>query len=179
MSTKRCALVRSSVLLTLRRASQISATSSLSELSNAWNSASFLANAYASLPVVFDIFLGGATPSSRNTFANWSLLASADSSILIFSKSVSRFSRSSAIASFSMSLSSCSVGLVNILSVMSISLSSLSGNPPSTSIVSFSNTCSQSHTSCLQYSASSCSTSGGRNSKPSLLFTDVPLGGKP
>ena len=47
-----------------------------SELSSAWNRASFLANAYASLPVVLLIFFGGVTPSSSNTFANCSLLAS-------------------------------------------------------------------------------------------------------
>ena len=175
MSRKRWARVRSVVDLTRRRASQRRAMSSRSPLSNAWKSASFLASASVSFPVVLLTFVGAGTPSASSRAANFGFDASSASSTLSFASNPSRRSPSSVSASISILRSSSRMGLVYIFRVMSMRRSSELGYP----FTSRSSMASHKNTSCLQYSASSLSTCAPSSLSPSVECTARPFSGSP
>ena len=111
---------------------------------------------------------------SVSTSANFGFDASAVSSTPSFLSRPSRFSPSSDSALMSIPLSSSRQALVYMRRVMSIRRSSLAGYS-FTNLVKIS---SQRKTSCLQYSASSNSTSGSSSMRPFVLCTARPFSGR-
>ena len=103
---------------------------------NAINCGSPLASASVGLPVVLLIFISGSTPKSRNTLANWGLLASflrtasssSHSNLSLRDESNSCFSLFNAFKrSYNTGSSIINLGCVNIRSVIFIRSSSDSG----------------------------------------------------
>ena len=127
ISIKRCVRVSSNVVLFPSLAATKACTRGSECSASFLNSSSVLANAHASLPVRALIFLGGATPSLCSKTANLSFDIKSSISDAAASNNFSLRSLTSSKCCSNNGKSNSRMGSTNILSVVSITLSSASG----------------------------------------------------